>query len=267
MGSASRARLYRTEAIVLRRQDFGEADKILTLYAPELGKARVLAKGVRKPKSRKSGHVELFTHTNLLIAKGRSLDIVTQAETIHSFMPIRRDLVRTSYAYYAAEILDRFTAEGEENSPLFDLLLSVMFWLSDADDLDLALRCFELRLLGYVGYRPQLFRCVGCGQSMESETNLFSPGHGGLLCGRCGEKERGCNEVSPRGLATLRYLQTKEYAACRRLTVDRATHGELEILMRRYVTYLLDRRLKSVDFIDALRREEAASAVSVLEER
>lgn len=264
MGSASRARLYRTEAIILRRRDFGEADRILTLYAPGSGKTRVLAKGVRKPKSRKSGHVELLTHSNLLIAKGRNLDIVTQAEMIHSFLPIRRDLLRTSYAYYAAELLDRFTEEGEENRPLFDLFLSALFWLSDADDLDLALRCFELRLLGYVGYRPQLFSCLGCERPVEGESSLFSPRYGGLLCSRCGENERGCREVSWRALATLRYLQTREYAACRRLTVDRPTHEELEVLMRRYITYLLERRLKSVDFMDALRREEAASAVSAL---
>jgi recombinational DNA repair protein (RecF pathway) len=68
-----RERLYRTEAIVLRRSDLGEADRLLTLYTPEWGKLRVIAKGVRKPTSRKSGHVELFTHSRLLIARGRNL--------------------------------------------------------------------------------------------------------------------------------------------------------------------------------------------------
>jgi len=89
-----RQRLYRTSAIVLKRQDFGEADRILTLFTPERGKLRVIAKGVRKTTSRKSGHVELFTYSNLLIAKGRNLDIVTQAEMIRPFLGLRQELPR-----------------------------------------------------------------------------------------------------------------------------------------------------------------------------
>jgi len=257
MHSAARERLYRTEAIILRRQNFGEADKLLTLYTPGLGKRRVLAKGVRKPRSRKGGHVELFIHSNLLIAKGKSLDIVTQAETIHSFLPIRRELLRTSYAYYAAELLDKFTEEGEENRPLFELLLALLSWLGDADDLDLALRYYELHLLGYVGYRPQLFQCLRCRSAIESGASFFSPKDGGVLCPRCGEGQRGCQDVSPQGLATLRCLQTRGYASCRQLKVDRKAHEELETLTRRYIVYLLERNLKSIDFINALKKQDA----------
>jgi DNA repair protein RecO (recombination protein O) len=266
MSASTRQRLYRTEAIVLRRQDFGEADKLLTLYTPGLGKTRVLAKGVRKPRSRKGGHVELFIHCNLLIAKGKSLDIVTQAETIHSFLPIRSELERTSYAYFTAELLDRFTAEGEENRPLFDLLLDTLSRLANSEDPDLALRFFELRLLGYAGYRPQLFQCVRCARAMETATGVFSPTDGGLLCLRCGEGERGCQEVSPGAVAALRYLQSKDYALCRRLRLDQRTREELENLMRRYVTFLLERGLKSADFIDALRREKATPAPALIQE-
>ena len=125
-----RERLYRAEAIVLRRMNLGEADRLLTLYTPEWGKIRVLAKGVRKPTSRKAGHLELFTHSRLLIAKGRSLDIVTQAETITPFLLLRKDLIRTSYAYYVAELVDRFLEEGEESPALFRLLLESLGHLS-----------------------------------------------------------------------------------------------------------------------------------------
>ena len=267
MGASARQRLYRTEAVILRRQDFGEADKLLTLYTPRLGKTRVLAKGVRRPKSRKGGHVELFTHSSLLIAKGRSLDIVTQAETIHSFLPIRSELERTSYAYYAAELLDRFTTEGEENQALFDLLLDTLSRLADGEDPDFVLRFFELRLLGYAGYRPQLFQCVRCARGMETTTGvLFSPADGGLLCLRCGEGERGCQEVSPGAVAALRYLQTRDYALCHQLQLDQRTREELENLMRRYVIFLLERGLKSADFIETLRREEAGPAAAAIQE-
>ena len=111
----SRIRLYRTEAIVLKRIDFGEADRILTLYTPERGKVRAIAKGGRRIASRKSGHVELFTHAALLLAEGRQLDIVTQAETVRPYRRIREDLIRTTYAYHIAELVDRFIEEGLES--------------------------------------------------------------------------------------------------------------------------------------------------------
>ena len=92
-----RDRLYRVEAVIIKRTDVGEADRLLTLFTAERGKLRVIAKGARKPSSHKSGHVELFNHVNLLIAKGRNLDLITQAETLDSYLPLRGDLDRLGY--------------------------------------------------------------------------------------------------------------------------------------------------------------------------
>jgi DNA repair protein RecO (recombination protein O) len=260
MPSSARERLYRTEAVVLRRHDFGEADRLLTLYTPGLGKIRVLAKGVRKPKSRKAGHVELFTHNRLLIAKGRNLDIVTQADTVNTFLALRTELSRTSCGYYVAELVDKFTEEREENGRVFDLLVQTLAWLGEAEDTDVVLRYFELHLLDCVGYRPQLFHCVSCQRLVESTAALFSPAQGGLLCPECGRIERGGRVVPAGALETLRHLQTKGYGRCRGLSVDRQTHYELQNTMRQYIIYLLERGLKSADFLDALRREDGLGA-------
>lgn len=255
-----RERLYRTEAIVLRRTDFGEADRLLTLYTPYLGKIRAIAKGVRKPTSRKSGHVELLTHSRLLVARGRGLDIVTQAETIHSFRPLREDLLRTTYGYYAAELLDRFVGEGVENRPLFDLLVATLSRLGETDDLDLTARFYELRLLAFVGYRPQLFRCVECRGKVERGAKIyFSPSDGGTLCQRCynrgSAERRGAKAISLGALKVLRFLQTRDYDSCRRLQISRRLHEEMESVMGRYISHLLERNLKSLEFLRRLRRE------------
>lgn len=249
-----RERLYRTEAIVLKRSNFFEADRLLTLYTPKLGKVRVIAKGVRKPTSRKGGHVELFTHSQLLIAKGRNLDIVTQAETIHAFLPLREDLLRITYAYYAAELVDRFTEEGVENRSLFELLLNALGWIGEASDLNLVMRFFELRLLGHVGYRPQLFHCVRCGARIEPVANFFSPEDGGVLCPKCGEAEPQARPVSLNALKALRFLQTRDYALCQRLKIGEKLHRELEKIVHDYITHILGMDLKAADFLDRLRR-------------
>ncbi len=251
-----RERLYRTEAVVLRRSDLGEADRLLTLYTPEWGKLRVIAKGVRKPTSRKSGHLELFTHSRLLIARGRNLDIVTQAETIHSFRPLREDLIRTGWAYYVAELLDRFAEEGVENRPLFNLFLATLGWLCEDVDLALTARFYELRLLALAGYRPQLFHCLACQREVKPETtSFFSPAQGGLLCSRCGEGQKEAKAISLPALKVLRFMQTNRYELCRRLRVGRKLHAELEETMRRYITYTLERNLKSVEFLQRLQKE------------
>ena len=111
-----RDRTYRTEAVVIRRSDFGEADRLLTLFSPDRGKMRAIAKGARKPQSRKTGHVELFMRSKFLLAVGRDLDIVTQAETVETYASLRESLVRATYANYAVELLDRFTVD--EDSPI-----------------------------------------------------------------------------------------------------------------------------------------------------
>ena len=255
-----RERVYRTEAIVLRRSDFGEADRLLTVLTPDRGKLRLVAKGARKPTSRKSGHVELFSHGQFMVAVGRDLDIVTQAETLEPFLPLRGDLSRTTYAYYLAELADAFTADRDENRPLFDLLREALGWLCEAEDLPLLARYYELHLLGLVGYQPQIFVCGGCKKKLEPEVNYWSTADGSVYCAQCGRDRLGASEVSVNELKVLRFLQTREWETCRLLRLSPASHAEVERLMHHYVSYHLERQPKSVDFIHRLRRQMGMDA-------
>jgi len=240
---------------VLRRTDFGEADRLLTVFTPGRGKLRLVAKGARKPSSRKSGHVELFSHGQFMVAVGRELDILTQAETLEPFLPLREDLLRTTYAYYVAELADAFTAERDENGPLFRLLMDAFGWLCTAADLSLAARYYELHLLGLVGYQPQLFACVGCRKPLEPEVSYLSAADGGILCPRCGTDWIGATELSVNALKVLRFLQTRAWETCHLLRLNPSTRAEIERVMNDYITYHLERKLKSVDFIHRLRRQ------------
>lgn len=252
-----RERVYRTEGIILRRTDFGEADRLLTVFTPHRGKLKLIAKGARKPASRKSGHVELFSHGQFLVAVGRNLDILTQAETLEPYLPLREDLLRTTYAYYVAEMADAFTAERDENRPLFDLLKDAFGWLCDAEDLALAARYYELHLLSLVGYQPQLFVCGGCKEPLKPEANYFHAAEGSVFCRKCGYDQVGTTELSVNALKVLRFLQTREWATCRLLRLSPASQTEVERTMNHYITYHLERKLKSVDFLHRLRRQMA----------
>ncbi len=250
-----RERLYRTDGLILHHTDFGEADRLLTVFTPRLGRLRLLAKGARKPTSRKAGHVEPFTYVHLMVARGRNLDIVSQVETLESFRPLREDLERTSQAYYLAELINSFIEEGDENPLLFDLALATLARLCEARDQMLALRFFELRCLGMVGYQPQLHFCVECQTELEPVTNYFHPPSGGVLCPRHGEGFRSAEPLAMPTFKVLRFMQTQPWDQVAPLRLKPETHFDLEAILQRYVVYLLERRLKSVQFIHQLRRE------------
>jgi len=262
-----RERLYRTEAIILRRADMGEADRLLTVFTPGQGKLRVVAKGARKPTSRKSGHVELFTRVQLLIAKGRQLDIVSQAETLQTYRPLREDLLRSAHAHYCVELLDRFTADEQEHGDLYDLLAMTLARLCEASDLALAARHYEFHLLTLAGYQPRLFGCVSCNRKLEpveSETPpyAFDVELGGVLCPDCVNAHPKAMPLSLSALKVLRHAARTNYATFAALNLRPALHREVEQVMQKYITYILERNLKSTEFLRTLRLEMMAEAAS-----
>lgn len=252
----TRTRFYNTEAVVLRKSDLGEADSILTLYTPSYGKLRAVARGVRRPKSRLGGHVELLTYSQMSLSQSRSLDIITQSQTIESFLRLRDDLWRTSQALYVVEIIGQSTAEEEANYPLFKLLVDTLHWLCQAHDGETALRRFELHLSQCLGYRPQLYECISCRTILQPGDNFhFTPSGGGVLCHYCRKQESIVYPLSTNALKMMRFLQRSDYASADRLRVTPGLSAELKWLMQAYIRYLLERKVNSGDWLDRLKRE------------
>ncbi len=251
----SKARLYNTEAVVIHRSKLGEADYILTLYTPHLGKLSAVAKGVRRPRSKLGGHVELLTHSQVLLARGRNLDTLTQSQTIHSFLPLREDLERVSRGLYVAELVHRFTEEHLENFPLFQLLVGTLEWLGRPGAGELVLRYFEVRVLDVLGYRPQLSTCVGCGSKLEPTLNFFSSASGGVLCPDCGRGEPQARTLSVAALKVLRLFQGADRDLASRVKMNAQLSLELKILLRGYMGYLMEREVKSAAWLDRLDRK------------
>jgi DNA repair protein RecO (recombination protein O) len=241
--------VYRSEAVVLRRQDLGEADRLLTIFTPDHGKLRVVAKGVRRLRSRKAGHLEPLTRARLMLARGRNLDVITQAEAVELFTALRGDLERLGQAFYIVELLDRFTVEEGETQRLYDLLLNTLGRLAGGDDGRVAVRFFELRLLELVGYRPELFRCLGCGEELQPQDQFFSVAMGGILCPSCGTGRTHAHPISLAALKVLRYYQRNAYAVAAAAKIRSKVHAELDELLESYLTYLLEKRLHTPDFL------------------
>jgi DNA repair protein RecO (recombination protein O) len=243
---------YQTEAIIIKKIKLGEADRILTLCTPRLGKIHAVAKGVRRPKSKMAGHLELLTHTQVSLASGRNLDTITGCQTINSYFPLKSDLELTSCGLYLAELTDQFIVDRQENNGVFVLLRDTLERLCQVNNRDILLRYFEMKLLNETGFRPQLQQCVKCHKPMEPVTNYFTNNAGGLLCPGCSQDRQFLYPLSVNAVKILRILQSEDFSYAGKLKISTELAYELKEVIRRYIRYLLEREVKSIVFLDSL---------------
>jgi DNA repair protein RecO (recombination protein O) len=180
---------YRDDGIVLRTQKLGEADRIITILARTTGKVRAVAKGVRRTKSRFGARLEPFTHVDLMLHPGRSLDVITQAEVIRPYgEPLTGDYPRYTAGVAMLETAERFTpVEKEPSLRQLLLLIGGLRSLGEGEhDPRLVLDAFMLRSLAVAGYAPALQECARCGApARDQRLPAFAVAAGGLLCASC----------------------------------------------------------------------------------
>jgi len=245
---------YQADAIVLRRLDYGEADRIVTLLTREYGKLAAIAKGARRGKSKVSGSLDLFERSNMMLAKGRNLDVVAQVERRGDARHISGDLQRTAYACLVAEVVDKVLEDRHPVDEIFDLVVRT---LGDLNVVERSPRAdaawFLMRILDVLGYLPQLQSCAGCGVDLPEAAGWFSPLLGGVLCARCGDHQQAGSPVSVNGLKVLRLMAAGQAELYDRLRLRSDLLREIEQALEAQLEYHLDRHLKSLDFIRGIR--------------
>lgn len=274
--------VYKVEAVVLRHQPVGEADRVLTLFTREYGKMRVSARGVRKITSRLAGRVQPYTHGRFLVARGRTLDVIAQGDVARPFAGLQHDLLRSAYAAYVAELVDRFLPERDPHPDVFDAVLDAWGVIEHAaeDDAEVYALWFSLHLAERLGYRPEMDRCVGCGRPLpggRSPSNgvtaepiepgsersaaprgaggwAFSPAAGGALCPACAADEPSAVRAAPGVLATGAYLLRSTAERARRLRVPERQRRALAALVQAHLEHHLDGRLRAPAVIARLRQ-------------
>ncbi|SRR5216110_240570 len=262
-------RTYSTEAIILKHTDLGEADRILTLFTPYRGKFHAIAKGSRRPGSKKAGHLELLCHSQLHIAQGRNLDIITQAQSLESFLRLRSEFWHMTCGFYLAELVNRFIEDDTRQKDAYELLaLALRVLEEDASDMlhrrsagneqttqsydrtQLLLRYFEIDLLSLMGYEPVLRTCAHCHTELLPQENGFNASLGGGLCPDC--SHLWTQSLSMNGLKVLRLLQRTDWPQVPRFHLDTRLHTEIESTMHSLLRFHLERDLKSWSFLEML---------------
>lgn len=246
---------YQADAIVLRRVDYGDADRIVTLLTREYGKLAAIAKGARRGKSRVSGSLDLFARSTMMLAKGRNLDVVAQVERRSDARHIAGNLERTAYACLVTEVVDKVLEDRHPVDEIFELVVQTLTYLNAVERSPRAdAAWFLLRILEVLGYQPQLQDCAGCGAPLPEAAGWFSPLLGGVLCTSCAGHQQAGSALSVNALKVLRLMAAGQAELFDRLRLTPELLHEIEQALHAQLEYHLDRHLKSLEFLRSIAR-------------
>lgn len=242
--------LKKIEGIVIKTTDYGEANKILTIYSREMGKVGAVARGAKKPKNRFVSLSQPFTYGYFVCYFGSGLGTLRQGESIEHFRHIQQDLLLTSYAAYVAELLDKGTEERVRNPFLFELFLQTLRYLNEDYDRDIIKNIFEVKMLPVLGLKPNFSGCSLCGQ--VSGPFVFSVKEGGFLCQNCAHHDPHHLRVSQATIKLLRLFSLLDITKIRSINVKERTKKELELCISTYYDEYSGIYLKSKRFLKQL---------------
>lgn len=242
------SRTYRTRAIVLDKTKLKETDLILTLLGESGRQIRAVAKGARKPGGRLAARCELCCEVDLLLAHGRNLDVVSQAELLAAPLGAQPSYELLSAASAVAEVAERCSFEDADDPFVFPITQAVLAAMQGADaaHLDLLVAAYVFKLLSHLGYRPDYESCVACG---DEAPRWFSATAGGVLCGSCASSVAGAEKLDSTLIGWLSGLITLRFAELLEAEIDAFTATRLLALAHLWAATHLDARLRAFEFL------------------
>jgi len=249
---------FSSEGIILKRVDFGEADRLITIFTKNKGKITSIAKGIRRIKSRRGGHVDLLNKAKLFFAESKGLPILTEAEVINTYKNLKNDLKKVGHAYYLAELTHQFFQDQQNNYKVYDIL-SESLGLLDTDSKDKAeniVRSFEIKILNFAGYSPQLFRCIKCRSKLLPTENFLSPEAGGILDKSCANGSFLIKPISPEAIKLMRFSHEKSINETVKVNISDKLMSDLKSQMKFYLEYILEKQLTSANFLEKVNNLE-----------
>ena len=195
-------------------------------------------------------------HSKVVLARGKTFWIITQADAIHNNLAIRDSLAKTGQSAYVMELADRLSIEEDPAPAVFRLLVNTLKRIIESRDAFVVLRFFELCLLDQTGFRPDLTDCVGCGKKITAQDQYFSTAQGGVLCPACGKLHNHTRKVSLNTLRFLRHFQRSVFSDIADVSVPPVVQAEMTALMDSYISSVVERKLNAPDFIKQVNRLE-----------
>lgn len=238
----------KTSGIVLKGTNFGEADKILTVFTERLGKVKVLARGVRKIKSHLAGALEPFILSELLLHEGKTFYSISGAEIIKSYPTIHDDIDKIARVFFLGELIDNFVTLDEKSGAMFELFISALNSLEN-NSKDILLLSFQLKIVEAAGFKPELYFCVHCKEKIVAGDNFWDNLEGGVICDTCQEKFHHGKPISDNAIKLLRFIEQNKFGEIERIKDNSTTREEAEKILTLYIRGILEKELKSEKFL------------------
>lgn len=242
--------LKKCEGIVIRTNNYGEANKVVTIYTREAGKIGVMARGAKKPSSRLASLTQPFTYGQFLVQKGSGMGTLQQGDVISSMRSIREDIFMTAYASYIVELTDKATENQKANPFLFELLYQTLSFMNEGYDLDILTYIYELKIMNVLGLFPCLDQCSVCG-AKDGEFG-FSIREGGFICHRCFEKDPYHFKLTYGAVKLLRLFYYIDMKRLGTISVKEETKKQLKQVIDSYYEEYSGLYLKSKRFLNQI---------------
>jgi len=247
-------RSERLTGIVLRYIPVGEADRLVIIVTRERGKFKCLARGIRKPISKLGGFLEPMHEVSITVQYSRLYPIVKDVRTIGVLNNISNNVSHYLYLTYISELLDSFIPEEEINIEIFNLYKFVLQIFNNVHKVSLLVLFFQLKLLMLCGYGPELLECVECTSVLKSEDQYFGLLQGGIVCPNCMVmiKRNSFNNIIEMNLQLIKLLrlsQRETWDKLQTFKVNSEDIGKSLQIINNYIAYVVDRKIKSAQFI------------------
>ncbi|WP_066294644.1 DNA repair protein RecO [Bacillus sp. FJAT-29937] len=246
--------LEKCEGIIIRTTNYGETNKIVTLYTREWGKIGVMARGAKKPSSRLAAVTQPFTYGYFLVQRSSGLGSLQQGEMISSMRSIREDIFLTAYASYIVDLTDKGTDDRKPNPYLFELVYQSLNLVNEGFDAEIIVNIFEMKMLNTLGLYPVLNQCAVC--SSTDGHFSFSIREGGLICHRCLEKDPYHYKISPATVKLLRLFYFFDLSRLGNISVKPETKAELKKVINAYYEEYSGLNLKTKKFLNQMAKFE-----------
>jgi DNA repair protein RecO (recombination protein O) len=245
--------LVKTEGVVLKSIKYGDSSLIFSIYTKDLGKVKIIAKGIKRPKNR-TLPPGLFSLTEIVFYKKErsELHLLSSAETLKSFSGLSKSLNRFSWASAVSELLDQLIKGEESNLRIFNLSLKILSRMETTDEsnLEKLFWSFALKLSTHLGYKPKLDACVSCGVEIKEEEVLFSPERGGVVCKNCAKEDEYFLKLSRKSYLATRKLLSLDIKRVDKFPVDKESRDEISELVKSFLSYHTGaKELKALDFL------------------
>lgn len=241
--------MKKTEGVVLSETRFRDTSKILTIYTRELGKVSVMAQGAYRPKSKLLASTQPFSYNEFQFSKGKNFYYINQVDIIDTFYNIRNQMERIVFGFFLLELLDKSIVEEEKNEKIFSLLIKGLSILSTMDkDYLKFIISYELKYISFLGYRPEISRCVNC--NSKSSKMSFSKTQGGLLCNNCDYLEKEKTSMTRSEIDAMNKLLYTSLDNLDEQQINKSILSRIQDLIMDYILYNIDiREFKSLKLL------------------